>query len=122
MRMIGSGAPVLHLPLEAGMAKRAGAARPLTLRVLGSVCVERGGDSLLLFGDVYAKAGDLAQAQMWYGLAGQLTGPGYRFQATVDDRLAHGAARVAAYLDDDPTNDPPVVGTGAEACASCHNR
>jgi len=39
---------VLKLRPEAGVAKRAGAARPLQVRVLGSVCVERGGERLEL--------------------------------------------------------------------------
>jgi hypothetical protein len=78
--------------------------------------------SLLLFGDVYAKYGDLVQAQSWYALAGLVTAPGYRFQDVLDDRATNAAARVAAYLDTDPSNDPPVVGTRAENCATCHNR
>ena len=78
--------------------------------------------SLLLFGDVYAKQGNLERAQFWYGLARAVTGPGYAFQDLLDDRVANAPARVAAYLDGDPANDPPVVGLGRENCATCHNR
>jgi hypothetical protein len=78
--------------------------------------------SLLLFGDVYAKAGDVAQATQWYTLASGLTDASYPFSALVQSRVANVAARVAAYQDDDPSNDPPVVGLGAENCAVCHIR
>jgi hypothetical protein len=79
--------------------------------------------ALLLFGDVYAKAGDLATAQGWYTLAravGRAGGVPWRFQALADNRAATAAARVALYRDADPANDPPIVGAGAEACAICH--
>jgi hypothetical protein len=80
--------------------------------------------SLLLFGDVYAKAGDLAQASTWYTLARALTpaSPPYRFQALVDGRVADAAGRVARYLDADPGNDDPIVGMGEESCTVCHTR
>jgi hypothetical protein len=79
--------------------------------------------SLILFGDVYAKAGDLAAATSWYGLAAVLPDTRtWRFQTVVDDRRTHAAARVALYRDADPTNDPPIIGAGAEACAACHDR
>jgi hypothetical protein len=78
--------------------------------------------SLILFGDVYAKGGDLDQAKSWYNLANLLTSPPYRFQAVVDDRVANADARVARYLDADPDNDDPIVGMGEENCAVCHNR
>jgi hypothetical protein len=79
--------------------------------------------ALLLFGDVYAKGGDLTTARGWYtlaravGRAGEVPWP---FQALADDRVANAAARVALYQDADPANDPPVVGMGTEACAVCH--
>jgi hypothetical protein len=47
---------------------------------------------------------------------------GWRFAGLYADRLATLDARVAAYRDADPSNDPPIVGAGAEACASCHHR
>lgn len=84
-----------------------------------------GEGALLLFGDLYAKAGDLPNAMQWYNLAGALgaaDGVPYRFQPVLDDRLANAAARVALYTDDDPSNDPSIIGAGAEACSTCHNR
>ena len=77
--------------------------------------------ALVLFGDVYAKAGDVAQATTWYRLA-SATEAGWAFEGLAADRLATVAARVAAYGDNDPGNDPPIIGAGPEACASCHNR
>lgn len=77
--------------------------------------------ALVLFGDVYAKAGNAAQATTWYGLAAA-TEAGWAFEGLAADRLATVAARVAAYGDADPTNDPPVIGAGPEACVSCHYR
>ena len=78
--------------------------------------------AVLLFGDVYAKAGDLAQAQTWYDLAKFLGGlnPPWQFQAVADERAANAATRVALYQDGDPSNDPPIVGAASEACAFCH--
>ena len=78
--------------------------------------------SLTLFGDIYAKAGDLTQAEIWYGLvrcsptrrAGSFCPP--------SRSGANTAARVALYADDDPSNDPLVIGAGPEACLNCHNR
>jgi hypothetical protein len=81
--------------------------------------------AVLLFGDLYAKAGDLPQAQTWYELARALGAAGARpwqFQAVAEDRAATAAARVALYQDADPANDPPVIGAGEEACAVCHYR
>ena len=79
--------------------------------------------ALLLFGDLYAKAGELTQAQSWYGLASALGAAGavpWSFQTVADDRLATATARVALYQDADPSNDPPVIGAAAEACSVCH--
>jgi hypothetical protein len=79
--------------------------------------------AVLLFGDVYAKAGDLSAAQVWYSLAkalGELNPEPWPFQAVADERVATAAARVALYQDLDPGNDPPIIGAGAEACAFCH--
>jgi tetratricopeptide (TPR) repeat protein len=81
--------------------------------------------SLLLFGDLYAKGGRLAEAKTWYAAAtafARSKPPPYRFQALADARLADAADRVARYLDDDPANDDPLLGAGAEACAVCHSR
>jgi hypothetical protein len=77
--------------------------------------------SLILFGDVYAKGGDLDQALLWYNLAASVD-DAYRFKALAVERVATAAERVARWADDDPTNDPAVVGLGPENCATCHNR
>lgn len=79
--------------------------------------------ALTLFGDVYAKGGALASAQQFYGLAAAIAAAsGWSYASLAADRAAHVADRVAAYRDGDAANDPPVIGTGAEACAVCHRR
>jgi hypothetical protein len=77
--------------------------------------------TFVLFGDFYAKAGDVASARRWYQFGAPFESD-WRFAGMYADRLATVEARVAAYADGDPTNDPPIVGSGVEACASCHNR
>ena len=77
--------------------------------------------TFVLFGDFYAKAGDAGSARQWYQFGAPFESD-WRFAGMYADRLATVDARVAAYADADPTNDPPIVGSGAEACASCHNR
>jgi hypothetical protein len=76
----------------------------------------------LLFGDVWAKAGDTVRARTWYGIAVASGDPSYRFNALAQARLADVDARVARYLDDDPSNDDQIVGIGEENCAVCHNK
>ncbi|MCW5892556.1 MAG: hypothetical protein KIT14_18740 [bacterium] len=79
--------------------------------------------ALILFGDIYAKGGEVAQATQWYGLAAALAARNpapYRFQSALDRRLADPAGRAALYQDADPANDPPIIGARAEACANCH--
>lgn len=77
--------------------------------------------TFVLFGDLYAKAGDAAEAKSWYAFAAA-TESGWAFEGLGAERLATADARVAAYGDADPTNDPPIVGAGRQACASCHLR
>jgi hypothetical protein len=77
--------------------------------------------TFVLFGDFYAKAGDADAARTWYEFGAPFESS-WRFSGMYAERLATLEARVAAYADDDPANDPPIVGSGAEACASCHNR
>lgn len=77
--------------------------------------------TFILFGDFYAKAGHVDDARRWYQF-GAPAESNWRFAGLYADRLASLDARVAAYRDADPGNDPPIVGSGAEACASCHNR
>lgn len=79
--------------------------------------------SLTLFGDLYAKANQLPQAQFWYNLVTAFPETAtWPFQSVIQDRLVDPAARVALYTDGDPSNDPPIIGAGPEACAVCHNR
>ena len=79
--------------------------------------------SLTLFGDLYAKGGNLAQAQSWYAIAAAFPGTStWTFRALIHDRVANATTRVALYADADPGNDPPVIGAGTQACAVCHNR
>jgi hypothetical protein len=77
--------------------------------------------SLMLFGDLYAKGGNLERATFWYTLGGAVD-DAYAFKALALERLATVDERVARWTDDDPDNDPAVVGLGAENCATCHNR
>ena len=79
--------------------------------------------ALTLFGDLYAKAGNLAQAQNWYNLAMAFPDTQtWGFRSAIEERAANAAARVALYADADPSNDPPLIGAGAEACHVCHKR
>jgi hypothetical protein len=76
--------------------------------------------SLTLFGDLYAKAGNPLRATQWYLLANALTPASWPFKPALAARLANVAGRVALYQDADPSNDPPILGAGAENCAVCH--
>ncbi len=79
--------------------------------------------ALTLFGDLYVKAGDVASAQPWYTLVNAFPDTAtWKFVSVIQDRLAHATARAALYADADPSNDPPLIGAGPEACAVCHNR
>lgn len=79
--------------------------------------------ALTLFGDLYAKARDLPQAQNWYNLAMAFPDTQtWDFRSAIQERAANAAARVALYADEDPGNDPPLIGAGAEACHVCHKR
>jgi hypothetical protein len=77
--------------------------------------------TFVVFGDLYAKAGDAAGAKSWYSFAVATEG-GWAFEGLGADRLTSADARVAAYQDADPANDPPIMGAGREACATCHHR
>jgi hypothetical protein len=86
--------------------------------------------ALMLFGDVFVKGAGLDPAnvdraeEFFYPIASAGAGfvPNYRFADAVAERVGPGKAqaRAALYLDDDPTNDPPIVGAGPQACAVCH--
>ncbi|MBI3784454.1 MAG: hypothetical protein HY270_13745 [Deltaproteobacteria bacterium] len=81
--------------------------------------------ALILFGDLFAKGGNLVKAKGYYNLAktpfASAGGP-WRFQSLVQQRLDTVKQRIALYQDDDPSNDPPLVGYHEEACAVCHDR
>lgn len=69
--------------------------------------------SIVLFGDIFAKAGQLAPAQTWYNLATLFPETQtWAFKPILDARRADPAGRVALYQDADPSNDPPVIGAG----------
>ncbi len=78
----------------------------------------------LLFGDIYAKAGNRAEALEWYEIAAlwddTAGGNDWLHRAMLDDRIATIDERIALYADADPTNDPLVAGTGPENCVFCH--
>ena len=79
--------------------------------------------SLLFFGDLFAKAGDERQARSYYRLAQSsppTSGGTWPFAALAAQRLEGTAQRVALYQDDNPANDPKIVGYGRDACAICH--
>jgi hypothetical protein len=81
--------------------------------------------SLLLFGDLFAKNGDPTQAAFFYQIGAVNDTPGYPFHDAVQARILPtpadaAAARAALWRDGDPTNDPFVIGAGAEACSACH--
>jgi hypothetical protein len=79
--------------------------------------------SLILFGDLNAKGGNLAQAQLWYSLINAFPDSStWPFAPLIQDRIANATTRVALYADADPSNDPAVIGVGTQACANCHNR
>ena len=61
----------------------------------------------------------MTDARQAYGLS-NLLGATWPFHALAQQRVATAAARVALYADADPANDPPIVGTGREACVYCH--
>jgi hypothetical protein len=77
--------------------------------------------SLMLFGDVYARVGLEAEARSYYeqALAAEsaptwhLTGEA---QAVLDDL----EARIAAFTDADPDNDPAFFLSGPSTCSGCH--
>ena len=81
--------------------------------------------SLILFGDLFAKGGNLVKAKAYYNLAKTpfaTSGGPWRFQSLIQQRIETAKDRVALYKDDDPSNDPPILGYRQEACAVCHYR
>lgn len=82
--------------------------------------------TFLLFGDLYTKAGRVADAVRYYeGAASTGVTSGWRpeFIAHARELAAQAPARAALYADDDPANDPPFTDLGGVGnCAYCHNR
>jgi hypothetical protein len=77
--------------------------------------------AMMMFGDVYAKAGDRNQALAFYNLGLGLEGAGtWPFRAAMEQRIDEIDDRIARWVDGDPSNDPPFAGNGREACAICH--
>ncbi len=80
--------------------------------------------SMMLFGDLYAKAGDESAALAAYQLGivfDDTDAIPYIWRAELDDRVATLPARIAAYQDADPLNDPLIIGEGNyENCLFCH--
>lgn len=77
--------------------------------------------TLMLFADLYAKGGRLADATRWYTIARSLAVQNGAYYADeLDERVATVGARVAAYTDDDPSNDPPLMNGGIGFCPYCH--
>jgi len=77
--------------------------------------------AFLMFGDMYAKAGNATQALVYYRFGLQLPGKDtWPFRAAMEERIATVQDRVARWSDEDPSNDPPFAGKGSEACAICH--
>ena len=82
--------------------------------------------TLLLFGDLYAKAGRVEDAETSYSTAaaaGENSGWSPAFIARARTLAATAAERAALYNDEDPRNDPPFTDLGGVGnCAYCHNR
>jgi len=77
--------------------------------------------AMLIFGDMYTKAGDANQANVYYRLGVALPGADtWKFRALAEARIADSAERAARWNDTDPSNDPRFIGSGPEACAYCH--
>jgi hypothetical protein len=72
----------------------------------------------VLFGDIFAKAGDAMRARGWYQFAAGSAD--WSFAALAQQRVDTTEERVALYMDADPSNDPQLAGLGAENCAICH--
>ena len=80
-----------------------------------------GEGTFLLFGDTYAKAGDRAKALEYYGFSDAVASiTSWEMRPLVRERIATIDARIAAYRDEDPSNDPTIIGQGGGGCSYCH--
>lgn len=79
--------------------------------------------AMMIFGDMFAKAGDASAAITYYSIGLNIEGAEtWPFRQAGQERLANVADRVARWTDEDPDNDPAFIGRGPEACAICHYR
>ncbi len=79
--------------------------------------------SFMLFGDLYLKAGRIADARNAYEFGLLLPGlETWRHRALLEARLATFDDLAARWADDDSRNDPRLAGVGPEACVYCHDQ
>ncbi|MBM4247466.1 MAG: hypothetical protein FJ148_27370 [Deltaproteobacteria bacterium] len=82
--------------------------------------------TFVLSGDLYTKAGRIAEAQRFYenaADAGEISGWNPRFVARARELAATAPERADLYGNDDPDDDPPFTDFGgAGNCAYCHNQ
>jgi tetratricopeptide (TPR) repeat protein len=77
--------------------------------------------SLMLFGDVHARVGNLAEAKGYYEMAlAAESASSWPEQAFAQGLFDDVDARVASFADADPENDPPFFLSGARTCTACH--
>ncbi len=77
--------------------------------------------ALMLFGDVYARVGEVATARYYYELAlGSPDAATWDYAGDAQAVLDALDDRVALYLDADPSNDPQFFAEGRVACVACH--
>ena len=76
----------------------------------------------LMFGDIAAKGGHLADASRWYGISLSFgASSGFPFQAITQQRLATVSARLAAGEEaPDPSTDSVIGVQGVSDCTLCH--
>jgi tetratricopeptide (TPR) repeat protein len=77
----------------------------------------------IFYGDLLAKNGDLELARSAYEQGTRTaTFKDWPFQDLLHARIADVQARVDAYTDDDPDNDPLWIGDESHQCSVCHAR
>jgi hypothetical protein len=77
--------------------------------------------SLMLFGDVYARVGDLANARKFYtGALAATSASSWPYRAEAEAILANVDARVMTWSDADDANDPEFFLSSARTCVGCH--
>lgn len=77
--------------------------------------------SAMLFGDVYARVGDKANASTYYAAALAADSASTWAQKSEAQAALDGLdQRIAAWTDDDPGNDPAFFLSGKRTCTACH--